>query len=65
MNLRLREEQQAALRVRAEREGRSVHAVVLQAIDRYLEETGDQDLIQKIGATYATRHADLLRRLGE
>lgn len=66
MNLRLRDEQQeAALRARAEKEGRSINALVLQAIDRYLEESGDQDVIEQLGAKYASRHADLLRRLGE
>jgi predicted transcriptional regulator len=65
MNLRLRDDQQEALRELAEREGRSMHAIVLQAIDRYLEETGDQEVIHRIGATYAARHAELLRRLGE
>ena len=65
MNLRLRDDQQEALRERADREGRSMHAIVLQAIDRYLEETGDQEVIQRIGAKYAARHAELLRRLGE
>jgi len=65
MNLRLRDDQQEALRKRAEREGRSMHAIVLQAVDRYLEETMDRDTIRQLGAKYAARHADLLRRLGE
>ncbi|NBE53538.1 ribbon-helix-helix protein, CopG family [Streptomyces boluensis] len=65
MNLRLREDQQAALKLRAEAEGRSMHAVVLQAIDRYLEEESDRAKVRRLGDKYAARHADLLRRLGE
>jgi uncharacterized protein (DUF1778 family) len=65
MNLRLREDQQEALKARAEREGRSMHAVVLQAIDRYLAEETDRETVRKLGAKYAARHADLLRRPGE
>lgn len=42
-----------------------MHAIVLQAVDRYLEETMDRDTIRQLGAKYAARHADLLRRLGE
>jgi uncharacterized protein (DUF1778 family) len=65
MNLRLRDDQTEALRQRAELEGRSMHAIVLQAIDRYLEEQGDRETVRKLGAKYASRHAELLRRLGE
>lgn len=65
MNLRLRDDQQEALRLRAEEEGRSMHAVVLQAIDKYLEQEADKHEVRRLGAKYATRHADLLRRLGE
>ncbi|WP_354644938.1 Arc family DNA-binding protein [Kitasatospora camelliae] len=65
MNLRLTEEQQDALRRRAEEEGRSMHAVVLRAIDRYLDEESGREDVRRLGAKYAARHADLLRRLGE
>ncbi|MEV7088720.1 Arc family DNA-binding protein [Streptomyces sp. NPDC093085] len=65
MNLRLREEQQEALRLRAEQEGRSMHAIALQAIDRYLEQEADKEAVRRLGAKYAAGHADLLRRLGE
>ncbi|WP_198045434.1 ribbon-helix-helix protein, CopG family [Kitasatospora mediocidica] len=65
MNLRLSDEQQEALRARAEKEGRSMHAVALLAIERYLDEGSDRESVRKLGAKYATRHADLLRRLGE
>ncbi|KOG13123.1 MULTISPECIES: Arc family DNA-binding protein [Streptomyces] len=65
MNLRLRDDQQEALKLRAEEEGRSMHAVVLQAIDRYLEQEADRGVVRKLGAKYALHHADLLKRLGE
>ncbi|MFD7835942.1 Arc family DNA-binding protein [Streptomyces sp. NPDC059761] len=65
MNLRLRDDQQEALRLRAEEEGRSMHAIVLQAIDRYLEQEADQATVRRLGEKYAKHHADLLRRLGE
>nr|WP_178798353.1 MULTISPECIES: ribbon-helix-helix protein, CopG family [Streptomyces] len=65
MNLRIREDQQEALKLRAEQEGRSMHAIVLQAIDRYLEVEADRESVRRLGSKYAVRHADLLRRLGE
>ncbi|MGF1431154.1 Arc family DNA-binding protein [Kitasatospora sp. LaBMicrA B282] len=65
MNLRLSDEQQEALKARAEEEGRSMHAVVLLAVERYLNEETDRESVRKLGAKYAARHADLLRRLGE
>ncbi|WP_190125785.1 Arc family DNA-binding protein [Streptomyces inusitatus] len=65
MNLRLRDDQQEALKLRAEEEGRSMHALVLQAIDRYLEQETDRESVRRLGAKYANHHAGLLRRLGE
>jgi predicted transcriptional regulator len=65
MNLRLPEEVREALKQRAEEEGRSMHAVVVQAVERYLVEEADRATVRKLGAKYATKHADLLRRLGE
>ncbi|MCX4581833.1 CopG family transcriptional regulator [Streptomyces sp. NBC_01481] len=65
MNLRLRDDQQEALKLRADQEGRSMHAIVLQAIDRYLAQEADRESVRRLGAKYAVRHADLLKRLGE
>ncbi|UNO44124.1 CopG family transcriptional regulator [Streptomyces sp. MST-110588] len=67
MDLRLDEDRREALRLRAEREGRDEHAVVLAALDRYLEQEREADraTVRRLGETYAARHADLLRRLGE
>lgn len=42
-----------------------MHAIALQAIDRYLEQEADKEAVRRLGAKYAAGHADLLRRLGE
>ena len=65
MNLRLTEEQTEALRVRAEKEGRSMQQVALHAVDEYLLRASDDELTDELAAQGAERFADLLRRLGE
>ncbi|MCT2591265.1 Arc family DNA-binding protein [Streptomyces sp. N2-109] len=65
MNLRLPEEIQDALKQRAESEGRSMNAVAVRAIERYLADEADRETVRKLGAKYAVKHADLLRKLGE
>ena len=65
MNLRLSEEQTEALRVRAEKEGRSMQQVALNAVDEYLLRASDDELTDELAVQGAERFADLLRRLGE
>jgi plasmid stability protein len=65
MTLRLTDEQAAALRARAEREGRSMQQVALSALDDYLIRAEDDELTDRLAARGAERFADLLRRLGE
>ena len=65
MTLRLSEEQTAALRRRAEREGRSMQQVALAALDDYLLRTEDDELTERLAKRGAERFAELLRRLGE
>jgi predicted transcriptional regulator len=65
MTLRLSEEQTAALRRRAEREGRSMQQVALAALDDYLLRTEDDELTERLAEHGAQRFAELLRRLGE
>ena len=65
MNLRLTEEQTEALRVRAQKEGRSMQQVALNAVDEYLLRASDDELTDELAAQGAERFADLLRRLGE
>lgn len=62
MTLRLTDEQAAALRATAEREGRSIHETVVIAIDEYVSKrTKKRDaLIARI----TEERADLLKRLG-
>ncbi len=63
MTLRLSAEQAAKLRAAAERDGLSMHAVVLRAVDDYLDRrTARRD--EMLGRI-VTEHDGLLRRLAE
>ena len=65
MTLRLTDEQAAALRARADREGRSMQQVARAALDDYLLRTDDDELTEHLAEQGAQRYAELLRRLGE
>lgn len=65
MTLRLSDEQAGALRARAEKEGRSMQQVALNALDDYLLRAQDDELTDRLAAHGADRFAELLRRLGE
>ena len=65
MTLRLTEEQTAALRRRAEQEGRSMQQVAVAALDDYIERAEDDERTDRLAERGAQRFADLLRRLGE
>jgi predicted transcriptional regulator len=65
MTLRLTDEQTAALRARAEKEGRSMQQVALTALDDYLVRSEDDELTDRLAHQGAERYAELLRRLGE
>jgi predicted transcriptional regulator len=65
MTLRLSDEQTEALRARAEREGRSMQQVALNALDEYLLRAEDDELTDRLAERGAQRFAELLRRLGE
>ena len=65
MNLRLSDEQTNALRVRAEKEGRSMQQVARSAVDDYLTRASDDEQTDRLAEQGARRFADLLRRLGE
>jgi predicted transcriptional regulator len=65
MTLRLSEEQTNALRTRAEKEGRSMQQVALEALDDYLMRAEDDELTDRLAERGAERFAELLRRLGE
>ncbi|CAG7572285.1 hypothetical protein FB554_0418 [Barrientosiimonas humi] len=61
MTLRLTDEQTASLRDTAEREGRSMHAVVVQAIEDYTAHR--RQLRDELLTQIVTEDADVLRRL--
>jgi plasmid stability protein len=65
MTLRLTDEQTAALRARADREGRSMQQVARAALDDYLLRAEDDELTDRLAEQGAQRYAELLRRLGE
>jgi plasmid stability protein len=65
MTLRLTDEQTAALRARAEKEGRSMQQVARTALDDYLVRTEDDELTDRLAERGAARFSELLRRLGE
>ena len=65
MTLRLTDEQTAALRARADREGRSMQQVAVSALDEYLLRAEDDEQTDRLAAHGAQRFAELLRRLGE
>lgn len=65
MTLRLTDEQTAALRARANREGRSMQQVARAALDDYLLRADDNELTDRLAEQGARRYSELLRRLGE
>lgn len=65
MNVRFTDEQTAALRARADAEGRSMHQVVTAAVEEYLVRRADDELTLRLAEDGAERFADLLARLGE
>lgn len=65
MTLRLTDEQAAALRARAHKEGKSMQRLALSALDDYLLRAEDDELTDRLAERGARRYAELLRRLGE
>ena len=64
MTLRLDENETAALRKRAEIEGRSMQDVAREAVRSYIETTSKRDLIDSVLDTELPRYAEALDRLG-
>jgi plasmid stability protein len=65
MTLRLTDEQTEALRSRADKEGRSMQQVALDAVDDYLLRAEDDERTDRLAERGSQRFAELLRRLGE
>ena len=65
MTLRLTDEEQAALRERAEREGVSMQDAARRAVREYITRADHRDRVTTAADRIRTAHADALRRLGE
>jgi len=65
MTLRLDDDEQAALKAMAEREGLSQHEVARRAILERSERTTRMSAVEASGARVVTRYAELLERLSK
>jgi len=65
MTLRLTDEEQRALRLRAEAEGVSMQDAARRAIREYVERQGHRDRVVVAGDRIADVHAAALERLGQ
>jgi predicted transcriptional regulator len=64
MTLRLDDDQAAALRAQAAREGRSMHEIAVGAIEQYVRSQTKRALVDVVLDTELVRYADALDRLG-
>ncbi|MDH2424165.1 CopG family transcriptional regulator [Sphaerisporangium sp. TRM90804] len=65
MTLRLSEEHLKALRLRADKEGRSVQQVVHAAVEEYIARHDADEEVRRLGSTAACRWRPVLDRLGD
>lgn len=65
MTLRLTDDEADALRLRAEREGRSMQEVARSAVREYIDRTSRRELLDDVLDEELPRYAEALRRLGE
>lgn len=65
MTLRLTDEEQAALRDRAEREGISMQDAARRAVREYVARGEHRERVHRAAERVVDAHADALRRLGE
>ncbi len=65
MTLRLTDDETDALRLRANREGRSMQDVARTAVREYIDRTSRRELLDGILDQELPRYAEALRRLGE
>jgi hypothetical protein len=65
MTLRLTEDEQVALRERAEAEGISMQEAARRAVREFVARGQHRDRVATAAALVTDRHADALRRLGE
>ncbi len=65
MTLRLTDEEQAALRRRAELEGMSLQEAARRAVREFVDRSDHRDRVSAAAAKILVAHDDALRRLGE
>jgi len=65
MTLRLTDEEQAALRKRAELDGVSMQEAARRAVREFVARADHRDRVSSAAELIMERHADPLRRLGE
>ncbi|MBO9523085.1 MAG: ribbon-helix-helix protein, CopG family [Nocardioidaceae bacterium] len=65
MTLRLTDDEAAALRARAEAEGRSMQEVAREAVREYVNMTDRAELLKRVLDSELPRYADALERLGQ
>jgi len=65
MTLRLTDEEAEALRLRSERENRSMQEVARQAIREYVENHSRAELLDRVLDEELPRYAEALERLGQ
>jgi hypothetical protein len=65
MTLRLPENIDRTARILAEREHRSLHGFVVNAVEEYIHRHGMDVLVEQIGQSCVERYADALDRLGK
>ena len=65
MTLRLTEDEQVALRRRAELEGISMQDAARRAVREFVDRADHTDRVTSTAARVLVAHADALRRLGE
>lgn len=65
MTLRLPEDLDQTARTLAEREHRSLHGFIINAIEEYIRRHGADVVVEQIAAEGARKYADALDRLGK
>ncbi len=65
MTLRLTDDETRALRLRAEREGRSMQEVAREAVRTYIEGVSRRELLDQVLDDELPHYAEALERLGQ
>ncbi|WP_070197272.1 ribbon-helix-helix protein, CopG family [Streptomyces oceani] len=63
MNLRLDDDRAEALKAQADLEGRSMHAIVLRAVDDYLVRNAREAMVRDTAIGQAAKWRELMDRL--